>query len=39
MGWQVDINSDIGESFGIYKIGMDEEIIKIIKYISSASIA
>lgn len=33
---QVDINSDIGESFGIYKIGMDEEIIK---YISSANIA
>lgn len=32
----VDLNSDIGESFGAYKMGMDEEIMK---YISSANIA
>jgi UPF0271 protein len=32
----VDINSDLGESFGVYKIGMDEQILK---YISSANIA
>lgn len=32
----VDLNSDIGESFGAYKIGMDEEIAK---YVSSANIA
>jgi len=36
MEFVVDINSDIGESFGAYKIGMDEEIIK---HISSANIA
>lgn len=34
--YRVDINSDIGESFGAYKIGMDEEVVK---YISSANIA
>ena len=32
----VDINADIGESFGSYKLGFDEEIVK---YISSANIA
>ncbi len=32
----VDINCDMGESFGIYKLGMDEEIMD---YISSANIA
>jgi len=32
----VDLNSDIGESFGSYKIGMDQEVMK---YISSANIA
>ncbi|RKO68038.1 LamB/YcsF family protein [Desulfofundulus salinus] len=32
----VDLNADVGESFGAYKIGMDEEVIK---YISSANIA
>ncbi|HSQ87952.1 5-oxoprolinase subunit PxpA [Romboutsia sp.] len=34
--YKVDINSDLGESFGAYKIGMDEQILK---YISSANIA
>ncbi|WP_320046662.1 5-oxoprolinase subunit PxpA [uncultured Ilyobacter sp.] len=34
--FQVDLNSDLGESFGNYKIGMDEEILK---YVSSANIA
>ncbi|WP_422447756.1 LamB/YcsF family protein [Thermoanaerobacterium sp. DL9XJH110] len=36
MAHMVDLNSDIGESFGAYKIGMDEEIAK---FISSANIA
>jgi lactam utilization protein B len=22
---QIDMNSDVGESFGIYKLGLDEE--------------
>ena len=26
--YQVDLNSDMGESFGAYKLGGDEEIIK-----------
>ncbi|MGM0437709.1 MAG: LamB/YcsF family protein [Bacillota bacterium] len=34
--FKIDINCDIGESFGVYNLGMDEEIIK---YISSANIA
>ena len=33
---RVDLNCDLGESFGVYKLGMDEEILK---YISSANIA
>jgi len=33
---KIDINCDMGESFGAYKIGMDEEVIK---YITSANIA
>ena len=33
---KVDLNCDLGESFGNYKIGLDEEVIK---YISSANIA
>lgn len=32
----IDLNSDIGESFGIYKLGLDDEIIP---HISSANIA
>jgi 5-oxoprolinase (ATP-hydrolysing) subunit A len=32
----VDLNSDLGESFGAYTIGNDEEVLK---YISSANIA
>lgn len=34
--YQVDLNSDVGESFGNYKLGLDAEVIK---YISSANIA
>lgn len=34
--YQVDLNSDIGESFGNYNLGLDEEVAK---YISSANIA
>ncbi|MCK8827351.1 LamB/YcsF family protein [Natroniella acetigena] len=33
---RVDLNSDIGESFGNYKLGLDEEVAK---YITSANIA
>lgn len=33
---RVDLNCDLGESFGNYKLGLDEEVIK---YISSANIA
>lgn len=33
---QVDLNCDMGESFGAYKIGMDEEVVK---FISSANVA
>lgn len=33
---KIDLNCDLGESFGNYKIGLDEEVIK---YISSANIA
>ena len=33
---EVDLNSDLGESFGAYTIGMDSEVLK---YISSANIA
>ena len=32
----VDLNSDLGESFGAYKIGLDDEVLK---YVSSANIA
>lgn len=34
--YKVDLNCDLGESFGNYKLGLDEEIIS---YISSANIA
>ena len=33
---QIDLNCDMGESFGAYSIGMDESVIK---YITSANIA
>ncbi len=33
---RVDLNCDMGESFGIHKLGVDEEVIK---YVSSANIA
>jgi UPF0271 protein len=33
---KIDINCDMGESFGAYKLGLDEEVIK---YITSANIA
>jgi len=32
----IDMNSDVGEGFGVYKIGLDEEVIP---YITSANIA
>lgn len=33
---KVDLNSDLGESFGAYKIGMDQEVLQVI---TSANIA
>lgn len=33
---KVDLNSDLGESFGVYRIGMDAEILR---YVTSANIA
>ncbi len=33
---KIDINSDIGESFGNYRLGLDEEVVR---YVSSANIA
>jgi 5-oxoprolinase (ATP-hydrolysing) subunit A len=36
LGKRIDLNSDVGESFGIYKLGLDEEVIPLI---SSANIA
>ena len=33
---KIDFNCDMGESFGMYKMGLDEEVIK---YITSANIA
>lgn len=33
---KIDINSDLGESFGDYKLGCDQEIVK---YVSSANLA
>lgn len=32
----IDLNSDVGESFGVYKLGLDEDVIPLI---SSANIA
>jgi UPF0271 protein len=34
--YQIDLNCDLGESFGVYKIGMDEEILP---FVTSANIA
>lgn len=34
--YKVDLNSDIGESFGAYNLGLDEEVIK---HVSSVNIA
>ena len=33
---KIDLNCDLGESFGHYTLGMDEEILP---YISSANVA
>lgn len=34
--YRIDLNSDLGESFGSYKIGQDEEVIK---YVTSVNVA
>lgn len=36
MTFKVDLNCDMGESFGVYKLGQDEEILD---YVTSANIA
>jgi UPF0271 protein len=36
MGGKIDLNSDVGESFGTYRLGLDEEVIPLI---TSANIA
>lgn len=36
MGGKIDLNSDVGESFGTYKLGLDEEVIPLV---TSANIA
>ena len=36
MANKIDFNCDMGESFGMYKMGLDEEVIK---HITSANIA
>lgn len=36
MNFYVDLNSDIGEGFGAYKLGMDEEIIKCVTSVNIA---
>lgn len=36
MGMIIDLNSDLGESFGAYTIGCDEEVLK---YVSSTNVA
>ena len=33
---KIDLNSDVGESFKVYKIGLDKEVIPLV---SSANIA
>ena len=33
---KIDLNCDLGESFGHYTLGMDEEILQ---YVSSANVA
>lgn len=36
MKWKVDLNSDLGESFGAYTMGLDDEVMK---HVTSANIA
>lgn len=36
MGRQIDINADMGESFGLYKVGEDD---KIMEYVTAANVA
>lgn len=33
---RIDLNSDLGESFGNYKVGMDDEIIKLVSSVNIA---
>lgn len=36
MGCKVDLNSDLGESFGAWRMGRDEEVLT---FVSSANVA
>ncbi|MBQ3437271.1 MAG: LamB/YcsF family protein, partial [Fusobacterium sp.] len=36
MKYYVDLNSDIGEGFGSYKLGLDEEIMKCVTSVNLA---
>ena len=36
MKFYVDLNSDIGEGYGAYKLGMDEEIMKCVTSVNCA---
>ncbi len=36
MSLKVDLNSDLGESFGAYTIGMDDEVIKLVSSVNIA---
>ena len=36
MKFFVDLNSDIGEGYGAYKLGMDEEIMKCVTSVNCA---
>ena len=36
MPYKVDLNSDLGESFGAWKMGMDEDVLT---FVSSANVA
>ena len=36
MSYYIDLNSDLGESFGTYTMGMDEEVLE---FVTSANVA
>ena len=36
MSYYIDVNCDLGESFGVYTMGMDAEVLQ---YVTSANVA